>query len=61
MIREAVAAELADEVDEATQLARQRSAMSDACGSVPRLPDGAAYTDEVRGADRARDEHLEER
>jgi Arc/MetJ-type ribon-helix-helix transcriptional regulator len=61
MIREAVELYLADADDEAAELARQRSALRDAYGAIPRLPEGVTYVDEVRQGDRARDERLEER
>lgn len=61
MIREAVEAYLRDDDDDATELTRQRAALREAFGSIPRLPDGATYVEEVRLADRARDQQLDER
>ena len=61
LIREAIALFLSDADDETTELARQRAALRETFGSIPRLPDGVAFVDEARGADHARDERLEER
>ncbi len=61
LIREAIDLYLSDADDEATELARQRAALRETFGSLPRLPAGAAFVDDVRGADRARDERLETR
>ena len=61
LIREAVARYLSDDDDEATELARQRSALREAFGSITRLPDGASYVEEHRQADHQRQVHLEER
>jgi len=61
LIREAIERYLAGPEDEAAQLARQRSALRDAFGSLPRLPQGSAYVDEVRSSDRERGKRLEER
>ena len=61
VIREAIERYLVGEEDEAAELARQRTALRDAFGSVPSLPDGRAYVDELRKGDRARDERLEGR
>ena len=60
LIREAITRYLSDEEDEASELQRQREAVRAVAGTVPRLPDGASYVDEIRANDRARDERLEE-
>ena len=61
LIREAVDQYLTAAEDEATELARQRSSLLEAFGALPHLPDGSQFVEEVRGADRARDEQMEER
>lgn len=60
-IREAIDAYLADADDDATELARQRAAMREAFGSVPRLTEGAGYVEVLRRADTGRQARLEER
>ena len=61
MIREAVDAYLAGEPDDAEWLTRQRTALDESFGSIPRLPDGATYVREMRARDAARLEELERR
>jgi predicted DNA-binding protein len=61
LIREAVEEYLADPEDPLTELSRRRQALIEAFGSVPRLPDGAAYVDEVRRADAERKREIEDR
>ncbi len=60
LIREAIESYLAGPDEDPTELARQRRALGDAFGSIPRLPDGSAYVEELRRADAARDQELEE-
>jgi hypothetical protein len=60
LIREAITAYLADADDDATELARQRSALTDAFASVPRLAEGAQYVEELRRTDAERATRLEE-
>lgn len=61
VIREAVERYLSGDEDEAAELARQRTALRDAFGSLPSLPDGRSYVAEVRKGDQARDQRLQER
>ena len=61
LIREAIQRYLTEPEDEAAELARQRAALRDAFGSLPRLPQGSAYVDEVRRTDLERGKRLEER
>lgn len=61
MIREAVDAYLAGEPDDAEWLARQRTALNESFGSIPRLPDGATYVREMRARDAERLEELDRR
>ena len=61
LIREAIDHYLAGPEDEAAELARQRAALRDAFGSMPRLPQGSAYVDEVRRSEQERAKRLEER
>jgi predicted DNA-binding protein len=61
LIREAVEEYLSSPDDSLTELARQRQALAEAFGSVPRLPEGSVYVDEVREADVERERELEER
>ncbi len=61
MIREAIDAYLAGEPDDAEWLARQRAALDESFGSMPRLPEGATYVREMRARDAARLEELERR
>ena len=61
MIREAIDEYLAAPDDEAGRLARYRAALDAAFGAAPYLPPGAAYVDEMRNVDRAREEELTER
>jgi hypothetical protein len=61
MIREAIDEYLAAPDDDAERLARYRAALDAAFGTAPYLPAGAAYVDEVRNADRAREVELTER
>lgn len=60
MIREAIDEYLAAPDDEAERLARYRTALDTAFGAAPYLPTGAAYVDELRAADRAREQELTE-
>ena len=60
LIREAVEAYLTPPEDESTQLDRQRQALREAFGSIPRLPDGAGYVEELRAVDAERSRELEE-
>jgi predicted DNA-binding protein len=61
LIREAVEEYLTNSDDPLTELARQRRALEEAFGSVPRLPEGSAYVDQVRESDAERERELEER
>lgn len=61
LIREAVALYLAGPDSDAGELAAQRSAILDAAGRARTLPSGAAYMDDLRRADQAREAVLEER
>jgi len=60
LIREAIAQYLSDEEGDASELQRQRDAVRAVAGTVPRLPDGAAYVDEIRADDEERAGRLEE-
>ncbi len=61
LIRDAVEAYLAPSEDESLELARQRQALHDAFGSIPRLPDGVRHVDESREIDQVRERELEDR
>lgn len=61
LIREAVNAYLTGPDDDAAELSRQRSAIRQAAGSIPRLSQDAAYVDDLRRVDHERDRDLEER
>jgi hypothetical protein len=58
LIREAIERYLASPDDETTELARQQTALREAFGSLPKLPDGSAFVEEIRRGERARDERL---
>jgi predicted DNA-binding protein len=60
MIREAIDAYLADPADAGERTARFRAAAESSFGVAPYLVDGSSYVDELRRADRARDEELRE-
>ena len=61
IIREAIEAYLAGPVDEDMEVARQRQAIQEAFGGVPRLPTGADFVDEARHADVGRRNEQEAR
>ena len=61
LIREAIEQYLTGQDDGSTELERQRRALDDAFGRIPRLPDGQAYVDEVRMGDVVREREIEER
>jgi predicted DNA-binding protein len=61
LIREAVEEYLSGPEDPLTELARQRQALAEAFGTVPGLPEGSAYVDDVRQADAERERELEDR
>jgi Arc/MetJ family transcription regulator len=61
LIREAVARYLAGPDTDDSELAAQRAAITDAAGTVRRLPRGSAYVDELRAADADRERSLEAR
>lgn len=61
MIREAIDQYLSDSEDATERLARWRTAVDESFGIAPHLPDGAEYVEGLRGADRARQEKLEDR
>ena len=60
MIREAIDAYLAGPDDAAERLARYRSALDETFGAAPYLAEGSRYVEELRRADRARDDDLNE-
>lgn len=61
MIREAIDAYLAAPDDAVERKARYRAALDVAFGAAPYLPAGDTYVDELRDADRVRQEELRER
>lgn len=63
LIREAIERYLSTAEDESLALERQRAALREAFGAIPRLPDGVTYVEGVRATDLdlARDRELEER
>ncbi|HEX9122479.1 MAG TPA: CopG family transcriptional regulator [Actinomycetota bacterium] len=61
LIREAVDAYLAGSDDATAQLEAFRAAVRAAAGTVPRLPEGRRYVEELREADAERDRDLERR
>ncbi|MGH2358685.1 MAG: CopG family transcriptional regulator [Candidatus Limnocylindria bacterium] len=61
MIREAIDDYLAEPPDETERLARFRRAIDESFGIAPYLSDGATYVDELRRADRARQDELDQR
>jgi predicted DNA-binding protein len=61
LIREAVNAYLAGPDDEGAQLLAFRAAVRAAAGSVPRLPKGRRYVEELRRGDFTRQRDLEAR
>ena len=61
IIREAVDAFLAGPETEETRLLAFRAAVRAAAGSVPRLPTGRRYVEELRKADAERERALEAR
>jgi len=61
LIREAIAHYLADPMDEAGELAAQRSALLEAAGTIPGPASGAETVERLRDADAARDRELEAR
>jgi len=63
LIRDAVDDYLArhEEEDETARLARFKRAVHDTAGIAPHLPSGKQYVEELREADRRRDDELERR
>ncbi len=61
IIREAIEEYLARPVDDDLELSRQRQAIQEAFGAVPRLPRGAEFVDVARGADADRTDELDAR
>jgi ribbon-helix-helix CopG family protein len=61
LIREAVDAYLDGSDDGHAELLAFRAAVRAAAGTIPRLPKGSVYVDEIRAADRERDRDLEAR
>lgn len=62
LIREAIDGYLDGELEGRPQrLARFRAALDGAAGSIPRLPAGSEYVEDLRKADRARERALEQR
>lgn len=60
LIREAITAYLTNQDDEMTELVRQRAHLKEAVASIPRLPTGARFVDEIRTEDEMRERELEE-
>lgn len=61
VIREAINQYLAEPEDDAERLARFRAALDETFGIAPYLPPGVEYVEELRRADRRRQEDLERR
>jgi predicted DNA-binding protein len=61
LIREAIEQYLTTTEDESLELDRQRTALLESFGAIPRLPDGAAFVEQVRQADLSRDRELQDR
>lgn len=61
VIREAIDKYLAEPEDEAEKLARFRAALDETFGIAPYLPPGDEYVEELRRADRRRQDDLERR
>ena len=61
LIREAIERYLAGPDDEATELVRQRASLREAFGSLPRLPEGSAFVEEIRRGEPAHEERLRRR
>jgi len=61
VIREAINQYLAEPEDDAERLARFRAALDETFGIAPYLPPGLEYVEELRRADRRRQEDLERR
>lgn len=61
LIREAIDAYLDAPSDGAARLAAFRAAVGEVAGSIPRLPSGRAYVEELRRVDAERERDLEER
>jgi len=61
LIRDAIDAYLTGPEDDAARLSAFRGAVQAAAGSVPRLPDGRRYVDDLRQGDVVRERDLEDR
>lgn len=61
LIREAVAEYLAPSANEGSRMARFRAALDEVAEAPAALPPGAEYVEDLRAADRARDEAAEQR
>ncbi len=61
LIREAVAQYLSGPDTDAHELALQRAALTDAAGTLARLPSGREFQDAQRAVDPGRDQDLEAR
>ncbi|HEX9609873.1 MAG TPA: CopG family transcriptional regulator [Candidatus Limnocylindria bacterium] len=61
VIREAIDRYLAEPQDDAQELARFRAVVDATFGIAPYLPPGDEYVEELRGADRARQDEIERR
>lgn len=61
LIREAVDAYLTSPEDEEAQLLAFQAAVRAAAGSVPRLPKGRRYVEDLRRGDLSREQELENR
>ena len=61
LIREAISEYLADDEGSASEVERQRRALDEAFGSIPRLPEGKVYVESIRADEAERERELEER
>ena len=61
LIRRAIDRYLQGEQDRALPLARFHRALQEAAGTAPYLGDGGRYVEDLRGADREREEEIEAR
>jgi hypothetical protein len=61
LIRRAIDRYLQGEEDRTLPLARFQGALEEAAGTAPYLGDGARYVEDLRSADRSREEEIEAR
>lgn len=61
LIRDAVEAYLTGPDHHLTEIQRQRAALAEAFGAIPRLPDGCTYVERIRDAEQERERELDER